>query len=88
LFVGDMLKTGNAKVMRRIVHAAYLGEKLGAISALEKPALLDAIKRAVTGVRWRARSAAPNRDEDRTQKTPSGSHGSGRLAVTRALPTR
>jgi hypothetical protein len=42
LFVGDMLKTGNAKVMRRIVHAAYLGEKL----ALENPASLNQIKRA------------------------------------------
>jgi acetyl-CoA synthetase len=42
LFVGDMLKTRNAKVMRRIVHAAYLGEKL----ALENPASLNQIKRA------------------------------------------
>ena len=27
--------------MRRIVHAAYLGEKLGAISALEKPSVAE-----------------------------------------------
>jgi hypothetical protein len=32
--------------MRRIVHAAYLGEKLGDTSALENPASLDQIHRA------------------------------------------
>jgi hypothetical protein len=42
LFVGDMLKTRNAKLMCRIVQAAYLGEKL----ALENPASLNQIKRA------------------------------------------
>jgi acetyl-CoA synthetase len=46
LFVGDIPKTRNAKVMRRIVRAAYLGEKLGDTSALENPASLDEIKRA------------------------------------------
>jgi acetyl-CoA synthetase len=46
IFVGDILKTRNAKVMRRIVRAAYLGEKLGNTSALENPASLDQIKRA------------------------------------------
>jgi acetyl-CoA synthetase len=44
--VGDIPKTRNAKVMRRIVRAAYLGEKLGDTSALENPASLDEIKRA------------------------------------------
>jgi acetyl-CoA synthetase len=29
IFVGDIPKTRNAKVMRRIVRAAYLNEKLG-----------------------------------------------------------
>jgi len=29
IFVGDIPKTRNVKVMRRIVRAAYLGEKLG-----------------------------------------------------------
>jgi acetyl-CoA synthetase len=43
--VGDIPKTRNAKVMRRIVRAAYLGEKLGHTSALENPASLDEIKR-------------------------------------------
>jgi acetyl-CoA synthetase len=46
LFIGDIPKTRNAKVMRRIVRAAYLGEQLGDTSALENPASLDQIKRA------------------------------------------
>jgi acetyl-CoA synthetase len=45
LFVGDTPKTRNAKVMRRVVHAAYIGEKLGDTSALENPASLDEIQR-------------------------------------------
>jgi len=45
-FAGDIPKTRNAKVMRRVVRAAYLGEKLGDTSALENPASLDEIKRA------------------------------------------
>jgi acetyl-CoA synthetase len=49
VFVADIPKTRNAKVMRRIVRAAYLGEKLGDTSALENPASLDEIKRAVAG---------------------------------------
>ena len=48
IFVGDIPKTRNAKVMRRIVRAAYLGEKLGDTSALENPASLDEIKHAAT----------------------------------------
>ena len=46
IFVGDIPKTRNAKVTRRIVRAAYLGEKLGDTSALENPTSLDEIKRA------------------------------------------
>jgi acetyl-CoA synthetase len=46
IFVADIPKTRNAKVMRRIVRAAYLGEKLGDTSALENPGSLDEIKRA------------------------------------------
>jgi acetyl-CoA synthetase len=37
LFVGDIPKTRNAKVMRRVVRAGYLGEKLGDTPALENP---------------------------------------------------
>ena len=47
IFVGDIPKTRNAKVMRRIGRAAYLGEKLGDTSALENPASLNEIQRAV-----------------------------------------
>jgi acetyl-CoA synthetase len=45
VFVADIPKTRNAKVMRRIVRAVYLREKLGDTSALENPASLDEIKR-------------------------------------------
>jgi acetyl-CoA synthetase len=44
LFVGDIRKTRNAKVIRRIVRAVYIGEKLGDISALENPASLKEIQ--------------------------------------------
>ena len=46
LFVGDIPKTRNAKVMRRVARAAYLGEQLGDTSALENPASLEQIRRA------------------------------------------
>jgi len=45
IFVTDIPKTRNAKVMRRVVRAAYIGEKLGDTSALENPAALDEIRR-------------------------------------------
>ncbi len=51
LFVADIPKTRNAKVMRRIVRAAYIGEKLGDTSALENPASLEEIKRLASEVR-------------------------------------
>jgi acetyl-CoA synthetase len=43
-FVADLPKTRNAKVMRRLIRAAYLGEPLGDISALENPAAVEAIR--------------------------------------------
>jgi acetyl-CoA synthetase len=46
IFVTDIPKTRNAKVMRRIVRAAYLGEKLGDTSALENPSAIDSITAA------------------------------------------
>jgi acetyl-CoA synthetase len=46
VFVTDIPKTRNAKVMRQIVRAAYLGESLGDMSALENPSSLDQIKHA------------------------------------------
>jgi acetyl-CoA synthetase len=51
LFVADIPKTRNAKVMRRVVRAAYIGEKLGDTSALENPASLEEIKRLASQVR-------------------------------------
>jgi acetyl-CoA synthetase len=45
LFVDGIPKTRNAKVMRRIARAAYLGENLGDTSALENPAALEEIQR-------------------------------------------
>ncbi len=50
LFVADIPKTRNAKVMRRIVRAAYIGEKLGDTSALENPGSLEEITSAARKV--------------------------------------
>jgi len=44
-FVGDLPKTRNAKVMRRVIRAAYLGEAPGDLSSLENPAAVDEISR-------------------------------------------
>ncbi len=48
LFVADIPKTRNAKVMRRLVRAAYIGEKLGDTSSLENPGALEEIARLKT----------------------------------------
>jgi acetyl-CoA synthetase len=46
-FCAALPKTRNAKVMRRLIRAAYLGEGLGDVSSLEDPATVDAIRAAV-----------------------------------------
>jgi len=46
LFVSDLPKTRNAKVMRRIVRAAYLGQAPGDTSSLVNPDAVDEIRRA------------------------------------------
>jgi len=46
LFVSDLPKTRNAKVMRRVIRAAYLGLELGDTSSLVNPGAVDEIKRA------------------------------------------
>ena len=46
-FVRDLPKTRNAKIMRRVIRARYLGQELGDTSALENPAAVDEIARAV-----------------------------------------
>ena len=42
-FVSALPKTGNAKVMRRVLRAAYLGEDPGDLSALENPLAVSEI---------------------------------------------
>lgn len=46
LFTAALPKTRNAKVMRRLIRAAYLGLDLGDTSSLEHPETLDAIRAA------------------------------------------
>ncbi|MER3461386.1 MAG: AMP-dependent synthetase [candidate division GAL15 bacterium] len=45
LFVPDLPKTRNAKIMRRVVRRAYLGEELGDLSSLENPEAVEAIRK-------------------------------------------
>jgi acetyl-CoA synthetase len=44
-FVESLPKTRNAKVMRRVIRAAFLGEDPGDTTALENPAAVEAIRR-------------------------------------------
>jgi len=46
LFTEALPKTRNAKVMRRLIRAAYLGNDLGDTSSLEDPDTIQAIKHA------------------------------------------
>jgi acetyl-CoA synthetase len=46
VFVSDLPKTRNGKVMRRMIRAAYLGEDPGDTSSLVNPESLEAIARA------------------------------------------
>ncbi len=43
-FVHDLPKTRNAKVMRRVIRAAYLGQDPGDTSSLENPQAVDEIR--------------------------------------------
>ena len=45
-FVSDLPKTRNAKIMRRVIRAGYLGQEMGDLSALENPLAVDEIQRA------------------------------------------
>jgi len=45
-FVKDLPKTRNAKVMRRIIRAAYMGQDAGDISSLENPQAVEEIRHA------------------------------------------
>ena len=44
-FVSALPKTRNAKVMRRVIRSAYLGEDAGDLSALENPQTVEEIKK-------------------------------------------
>jgi len=44
-FVNDLPKTRNAKVMRRVIRAAFLGQDVGDISSLENLAAVDEVRR-------------------------------------------
>lgn len=46
-FVSALPKTRNAKVMRRVIRAAYLGEDAGDLSALENPNAVEEIRKKV-----------------------------------------
>ncbi len=46
LFVPDLPRTRNAKIMRRVVRAAYLGQDAGDLSALENPQAVEAVRAA------------------------------------------
>jgi acetyl-CoA synthetase len=46
LFANALPKTRNAKVMRRVIQAAHLGEDLGDTSSLEDPGTVEAIREA------------------------------------------
>lgn len=46
-FTQALPKTRNAKVMRRVIRATYLGKDLGDVSSLEDPATVEAIRKAV-----------------------------------------
>ncbi len=46
LFVSDLPKTRNAKIMRRIIRAAYLGQDSGDTSSLVNPEAVEEIRRA------------------------------------------
>ena len=45
-FVRALPKTRNAKIMRRVIRAVYLGEDPGDVSSLEDPSTLEAIRQA------------------------------------------
>ncbi len=46
-FVADLPKTRNAKVMRRLIRAEFLGQEAGDLSALENPQSIEEIRKAI-----------------------------------------
>ena len=48
LFVDDLPRTRNAKVMRRILRAAYLGEDPGDTTSLVNPESVEAVRESAS----------------------------------------
>jgi acetyl-CoA synthetase len=46
-FVRDLPRTRNAKIMRRIIRAVYLGREPGDVSSLENPSAVEEIRKAI-----------------------------------------
>jgi acetyl-CoA synthetase len=55
VFVDELPKTRNAKVMRRVIRAAWVGESPGDLSSLENPRSVEAIGRAAAAAQAAAR---------------------------------
>lgn len=47
IFVRDLPRTRNAKIMRRVIRAVYLGKDAGDITSLENPGAVEEIARAM-----------------------------------------
>ncbi|BFH72303.1 AMP-binding protein [Sulfurisphaera javensis] len=48
VFVKELPKTRNAKIMRRLIRALILGKPIGDVSALDNPTSLEEIKKAIS----------------------------------------
>jgi acetyl-CoA synthetase len=46
-FVADLPKTRSAKIVRGVIKAKFLGEKIGDISSIENPEALEGILNAI-----------------------------------------
>ena len=57
-FVRDLPKTRNAKVMRRVIRAAYLGDPPGDLSSLENPQAVDDIAAHAADPAWLTRTTS------------------------------
>ena len=47
-FVADLPKTRNAKVMRRVIRAAYMNQDCGDLSALENPEAVEEVRKTIS----------------------------------------
>jgi acetyl-CoA synthetase len=57
--VRDLPKTRNAKIMRRVIRAAYLGIDQGDLSSLENPSAVEEIRRSEGTTPFAHRSSEP-----------------------------